>query len=167
MIIGRGNIASVIEDRDNVTFFAAGVSDSGCTDKTQFSREVDLLFRQDRKTHLVYFSSLSIYHTKNAYNTHKKYMEDLVREYFNSSTIFRIEVIAWGKNPTTIHNVFRRKLEAGEPVTIQDTYRYVLQKEEFQRWLKLIPVGEKHEMNVLGTRYHISEIYQMVREGRL
>lgn len=167
MIIGNGNIASAVVDRDDVIFFAAGVSNSSEKDEVQFYRESTLLLSQPRDKHLVYFSSLSIYHTDNPYNRHKKNMEQLVRDSFRSYTIFRIEIIAWGKNPTTIHNVFRDKLLKKEPITIIDTTRYILEKEEFQKWLSLIPVGEKHEMNVPGQCYHISEIYEMVKNGIL
>lgn len=169
MIIGRkdGNVASAIIDRDNVNFFCSGVSDSKNIFVTEFEREYQLLRFQDPEKHIVYFSSLSIYRSNNYYNNHKKAMEDVVRRFFKSYTIFRMEVIAWGRNPTTIHNVFREKIANGEPVLIQDTTRYVLSKSEFQKWLALIPVGEKHEMNVYGKEYSIVEIYSMVKRGEL
>ncbi len=167
MIIGNGNIANAIIDREDVNFFASGVSDSSETSAIVFYREYNLLKEQPKDVHLVYFSSLSIYRIQNRYNEHKKMMEQRVREWFKSYTIFRIEIIAWGNNPTTIHNVFRRKIAAGEPVIIQDTTRYVLSRAEFQKWLALIPVGEKHEMNVPGREYSIVEIYNMVKEGLL
>lgn len=174
MIIGSGNVARAIYemepsfgDIEDVIFFCSGVSDSSCNSGTEFERERQLLRKYIGAKHLVYFSSLSIYHTKNNYNVHKKAMEQTVRAWFDSYTIFRMEIIEWGRNPTTIHNVFRRKIAAGEPVTIQDTTRYVLSKAEFQKWLALIPVGEKHEMNVPGREYSIVEIYQMVKAGVL
>lgn len=166
-IIGNGNIASVLTDRDDVTFFASGVSNSAEIDSTKFNREYELLMKQDFDKHLVYFSSLSIYKVDNDYNRHKKRMEECVKRNFKSYTIVRVEVIAWGKNPTTIHNVFRKKLENNEPITLIDTYRYVLTEEEFKDWLELIPVGEKNEMNIPGERLHVIDILKMVKEGLL
>lgn len=166
-IIGKGNIASVIHDRDNVIFFASGNSDSNCTDTREFQREIALLHDQDYSKHLVYFSSLSIYRSNNDYNRHKKLMEDTVKRNFKSYTIIRVEVIAWGRNPTTIHNVFRTKLAQGEHIEVQNTFRYIVRKDEFLYWLSLIPVGEKNEMNITGQRHTIYEILQMVKKGEL
>jgi hypothetical protein len=164
MIVGKGNIASVLKDRDDVTFFASGVSNSQETDEDQYFREKELLLSQDRQKHLVYFSSLSIYRSNDRYNKHKKEMEDMVRHLFNSYTIVRVEVIAWGKNPTTIHNVFRKKIENKEPITVIDAYRYIVTEEEFTQWLDLIPVGEKNEMNIPGERFHVYDILKMVKD---
>ena len=167
MIIGHGNIASVLKDRDDVIFFAAGVSNSSEDRTSEYERELDLLLKMDPNKHLVYFSSLSIYKINNRYNLHKKKMENYVRNTFKSYTIVRIEVITWGKNPTTIHNVFKKKLANKEPITVIDDYRYVLDKEEFLYWLELIPVGEKHEMNIPGKRYHVYDILNMCKNGSL
>lgn len=167
MIVGKGNIASVLQDREDLIFFAAGVSNSSETKQEEFQREILLLLEQDKKKHLVYFSSLSIYRDNNAYNNHKRHMERLVKMHWRFYTIVRIEVIAWGKNPTTIHNVFRSKLQNGEPIQIQATHRYIVQKDEFLYWLGLIRVGECNEMNIPGTRYDIIDILKMVKERRL
>jgi hypothetical protein len=167
MIIGNGNIAKVLEDRDDVTFFASGVSDSSCTDESLFEREKDLLNKQDFKKHLVYFSNLGVYRWDNRYIQHKREMEKLVKQWFYSYTIVRVEVLEWAKNPTTIHNYFRRMLKDGKPITIQDTHRYLLSLEEFKYWMDLIPVGEKNEMNILGSKVHVHEIYKRVKDGEL
>lgn len=167
MIVGNGNIAKVLKDRKDVIFFASGVSDSSCTDEAEFEREKDLLNKQDFKTHLVYFSNLGVYRWSNRYIEHKKEMERLVKQWFYSYTIVRVEVLEWARNPTTIHNYFRFCLENNKPITIQDTYRYVLSLDEFSYWMGLIPVGEKNEMNILGEKVHVSEIYKRVKDGRL
>lgn len=148
MIIGHGDIASVIEDVTNVTFFASGVSNSRCEDNREFQREFDLLLKMPQHQHLVYFSSLSIYYGSSPYVTHKKRMEMVVRAMFNSYTIIRIGNISWGKNPNTLINYLKAHPEA----EIQNVYRHVIDKEEFQYWLKMIPVGVRNEMNVPGKR---------------
>ena len=60
MIIGNGNIANTLisKDRNDIIFFASGVSDSSCSDITEFERELNLLNKQDYNIHLVYFSNL-------------------------------------------------------------------------------------------------------------
>lgn len=167
MIVGKGNIARVLKDREDVTFFASGVSNSAEDRESEYERELDTLIKQDPNKHLVYFSSLSIYRSNNRYNQHKKKMEGWVKQIFKSYTIVRIEIISWGKNPTTIHNVFKRKIENGEPITVIDDFRYIVTEDELNYWLDLIPVGEKHEMNIPGERFHVYDILKMVKEGVL
>jgi hypothetical protein len=36
MIIGNGNIAKVLKDRDDLIFFASGVSNSSCEDQNEY-----------------------------------------------------------------------------------------------------------------------------------
>lgn len=167
MIIGHGNIARAIDDRPDVIFFASGVSDSGCTDQGQFNREVDLIYAMAQHRHLVYFSTLSIYISDSPYNEHKRNMESIVKERFQSYTIVRVGVIEWGKNPTTIHNVFKRKLAAGEPIELQDTYRWITPLKDFKYWLRLIRIGEREEMNISGLLVTPAEILQMIKENKL
>ena len=151
MIIGKGNISSVLTDREDVVFFASGVSDSTCIDEAKFKREVDLIMTIRKDSHIVYFSSLGVFRWDSAYMSHKRNMEQIVKDNFNSYTIIRVEVIAWGKNPNTIHNYFRKKIANNEPVSIQDTHRYVVTEGEFKYWLDFIPVGSKSEINIPGT----------------
>jgi hypothetical protein len=40
MIVGRGDIASVLNDREGVTFFVSGVSNSNETRDSEFMREM-------------------------------------------------------------------------------------------------------------------------------
>lgn len=167
MIIGSGSVASVLTDREDITFFASGVSDSSCTDKVKFNREVRLLCEQPRDRHLVYFSSIGVYTGTSEYIKHKIYMEELIRGMFDSYTIVRIECIEWGKAPNTIHNYFRRMINENKPVQILNIFRYVVSLDEFLYWMNIIPVGRKNEMNVLGTKMHAVDIYNKVRKGEM
>jgi hypothetical protein len=167
MIVGNGNIAKVLKDRDDLIYFASGVSDSQCKDINEFKREVDLLLTMNYEKHIVYFSNLGIYYKNDEYTNHKIYMEDLIRKTFKSYTIVRIEVCEWVNNPTTILNVFRKKIKNNEDLVIQDTTRYVLSLDEFLYWMDLIPVGRKNEMNILGKKMHISEIVFKIKNGEL
>lgn len=73
MIIGHGDIASVLKDREGFIFFASGVSNSGETRESEYKREEDLLLKQNKNKHLVYFGSLSIFYNPHTrYTRHKK-----------------------------------------------------------------------------------------------
>jgi hypothetical protein len=143
------------------------VSNSQIDDFDQFQREKNLLLEQDRNKHLVYFSSLSVYRSNTPYNQHKKDMELLIKDNFPYYTIIRIEVIEWGRNPTTIHNVFRDNISKGYKSLIKDDFRYVVSIKEFLYWMSLIPLWERTEMNITGVRHSIQQIYDRVKQGTL
>lgn len=158
MIIGHGDIASVLKDRDDFIYFASGVSNSLETRQAEFTREKDLLFSlaDDQTKRLVYFSSLSILYKESPYTRHKKKMETYVKM-FPKHCIVRIGNIDWGTNPHTLINHFRLQKARGEKLEIQDTYRYVVNKDEFLYWLGMIP-NFNCEMNIPGKRMTIKEI---------
>lgn len=157
MIIGNGDIAKVLTDREDRLYFASGVSNSQETRREEYEREKNLLLSQDKYRHLVYFGSLSIFYTDTLYSQHKKRMEGLIKENFKHYTIFRIGNISWGTNPHTLINAFRKKIESREPLEIRDVYRYVVDKEEFLYWIDLIPEWSC-EMNVIGRRMKVADI---------
>jgi hypothetical protein len=158
MIVGHGDIASVLPDRDNVIFFASGVSNSSELRESEYKREKDLLLTQEKDKHLVYFGSLSVfYNTSSRYTAHKKEMEDLVKATFPHYTIIRIGNITWGKNPHTLINYFRNARKNRQKIEIWDTYRYLVTKKEFLYWIGLIPEWSC-EMNIVGKRMKVSQI---------
>lgn len=157
MIIGKGDIASVLPDRDDLIFFASGVSNSQETRTSEFSREKDLLFSLiDQHKKIVYFGSLSIFYADTPYTRHKRKMEQYIKM-FPEWCIIRIGNIDWGTNPHTIINHFREQKARGQPLDIQNTYRYVTDKAEFLHWVNLIPEFNC-EMNIPGQRMSIKEI---------
>ena len=163
MIIGNGDIASVLTDRVDVIYFASGVSNSSCTDWHEFQRERDLLLKQNKFQHLVYFSSLSIYYVKTPYTNHKRIMENLVKDNFATSTIVRLGNITWGDNPNTLINYLKNKIKNKEPYEVRDVYRYVINKEEFQHWVGMIPDWTT-EMNITGKKVNVSYIEEKLKE---
>ena len=65
MIVGNGDIASILRDREGAIFFAAGVSNSRETSESEYNREISLLKSQDRNKCLFYLkSSNNKYHLK-------------------------------------------------------------------------------------------------------
>lgn len=167
MIIGNGNIAKVLEDRDDLVFFASGVSNSSCIDENEYKRELNLLKTVSTDKHIVYFSNLGIYYKEDRYTQHKIDMEEYIRTHYDSYTIVRIEVCEWVNNPTTILNVFKSLLNQGIEPEIKNTTRYVLSLEEFLYWVRMIKVGVKNEMNILGRKMNIDEIVQEIKEDKL
>ena len=158
-IVGNGDIASALTDREDRLYFASGVSNSQETRESEYQREIDLLLAQDKTQHIVYFGSLSIFYADNRYAQHKRTMEALVKEHFKLYTIVRIGNITWGTNPRTIINFFRAKIQRGEPLEIREAYRYVVNKEEFLYWVNMAPEWSC-EMNIPGKRMTIKEIVQ-------
>jgi hypothetical protein len=157
MIVGKGDIASVLPDRKDLMFFASGVSNSQETNPEAFKRERELLMKQDKFSHLVYFSTLSIYAKESPYTKHKQLMEHLVKSFFQTYTIIRIGNITWGSNPNTFINNYKKCMGDGTPFHVDDVYRYIVDEEEFLYWINLIP-NWSTEMNVPGRRMKVREI---------
>jgi hypothetical protein len=158
-IVGNGDIASVLTDRPDFTFFASGVSNSACTDETEYEREIDLLLSQPHDTHLVYFSSLCVFYSDTRYAQHKGEMEEIVKATFDTWTIIRLGNINWGTNPHTLMNFLRDKKRKGEAVEIQDTHRYIVDRFEFLHWLNMIPPWSC-EMCIPGEMMTVSQIWE-------
>lgn len=157
MIVGHGDIASVLRDREDRIYFASGVSNSQETRESEYRREIDLLLGQDISKHLVYFSSLSIFYSQSRYARHKREMEDLVKRIFDHYTILRMGNISWGDNPHTLINFLRNKIRNGEPCEVRDVYRYIVDEEELLHWIDLIPPWNC-EVNVVGKRMKVMEV---------
>lgn len=170
MIVGNGDISKALRDggldRPDVMFFARGVSNSGETNIAPFKREQVILSLQEENTHIVYFSSLCIYYSNTVYARHKRNMERLIKNEFNSYTIVRLGNIDWGNNPNTIINHFILEHAAGRTPELQDTYRYLLTKGEFIHWMKMLPTNFNNEMNIPGEMVHVSEIWKRVTDGK-
>ncbi len=165
--LGSGDIASVLPERDDLLFFASGVSNSQELRESQYCREVELLMEQNERSHIVYFSSLGvILGGAGRYMEHKKTQEERVKAHFPLHTIVRIGNITWGKNPHTLVNHFKEQLSKGvEPFT-QNVYRHLIDKDEFTYWMDNIP-DWSCEMNVPGRRMKPREIVKEIKNGNL
>ena len=159
MIVGNGDIAKALIDRPDRLYFASGVSNSQETRESEYQREKDLLLKQDKHQHIVYFGSLCIFYSDTRYAKHKREMEELVKKTFPHYTIMRMGNITWGDNPHTLINFLRGKVARGEPFKIRDVTRYIIEKPEFLHWINLIPKWNC-EMNVTGRRMAELEIFR-------
>jgi hypothetical protein len=152
-IIGSGDIAKVLNDREGAIFFASGVSNSSETNRSEFDREFSLLMNQDYGSWakcLFYFSTISIYYKDSPYIRHKKEMEEVIRAIFPNYNIIRIGNIDWGTNPNTFLNALRAKKAKGEPFELFDEYRYMISKEELLLLTDNLPLTGMNEINVFG-----------------
>lgn len=159
MIIGNGDIASVLPDREDLLFFASGVSNSKEDDEAAYNRERNLLLSQKKDKHIVYFSSLAVFYSNTRYVKHKLEMEAIVKFWFKKHTIVRLGNITWGKNPHTLINYFRRMIREGRPYQIDHAYRYIIDQDEFLHWIDLIPKWTC-EMNITGRRMKVIDIVE-------
>ena len=160
MIIGTGDIASVLNDRDGAIFFAAGVSNSSETRESEFLREIELLEKQDRNKCIFYFSSIAIddLSKNNQYIQHKRRMELLIKSNFENYNIIRIGNITWGSNPNTFINYIKNKIKNGESVEIKDEYKYMIDKEQLVLLTDNLPLIGQNQISVFGKMAKVKEL---------
>ena len=162
MIIGRGDIASVLNDREGVTFFVSGVSNSNEIRESEFMREMELLDKQDKTKCLFYFSSISVDDIQkvgsNKYLQHKLRMETLIKSNFENYNIIRIGNITWGSNPNTFINYIKNKKSKGEPVEIKDEYKYVIDKEQLVLLTDNLPLTGQNTICLFGRMAKVAEL---------
>ena len=160
MIVGRGDIASVLNDRQGAIFFAAGVSNSNETRESEFMREIELLDKQDKTKCIFYFSSITLDDlSKNSqYLQHKRRMELLIKSNFENYNIIRIGNITWGSNPNTFINYIKNKKSKGEWVEIKDEYKYVIDKEQLVLLTDNLPLTGQNTICVFGRMAKVAEL---------
>ncbi len=161
MIIGKGDIASILNDRDGVIFFASGVSNSSETKESEFDREFNLLSNQDKSKCIFYFSSITIDNVEklkiNRYLQHKKQMEDYIKNNFENYNIIRIGNISWGKNPNTFLNYIRNKIKNNEPYQLSDEYKFMIDKEQLLLLTDNLPITGKTQISVFGRMAKVKD----------
>lgn len=157
-VIGSGDIASILTDREGAIFFASGHSNSSNVTIEAYQREVKLLLNQPKDKCLFYFSTVSIYYNDNHYTTYKKNIEQIIRNEFENYNIIRIGNINWGTNPNTFLNNLRTKKANGESITIKDEYRYMISKEQLLLLTDNLPLIGKNEINVFGEMKKIIDL---------
>ena len=160
MIVGRGDIASVLNDRDGAIFFVSGVSNSNETRESEFMREIELLDKQDKTKCIFYFSSITVDDmSKNSqYLQHKRRMELLVKSNFENYNIIRIGNITWGSNPNTFINYIKNKKSKGEVVEIKDEYKYIIDKEQLVLLTDNLPLIGQNTICVFGRMAKVAEL---------
>jgi len=162
MIVGKGDIASVLNDREGTIFFASGISNSNETRDSEFMREIELLDKQDRTKCLFYFSSISVDDIQkigsNKYLQHKLRMETLIKSNFENYNIIRIGNITWGSNPNTFINYIKNKKSKGESVQIKDEYKYIIDKDQLVILADNLPLIGQNTICVFGRMAKVAEL---------
>jgi len=161
MIVGKGDIASILNDREGAIFFASGVSKSTETNESEFWREIELLDKQDKTKCLFYFSSITLDDVNkigNQYLAHKRRMELLVKSNFENYNIIRIGNISWGSNPNTFINYIKNKIKNGEPVEIKDEFKYLIDKEQLLLLTDNLPLVGQNTISVFGRMAKVKEL---------
>jgi hypothetical protein len=160
MIVGKGDIASILNDREGAIFFASGVSKSTETNESEFWREIELLNKQDISKCIFYFSSIVLddIAKNNEYFQHKRRMELLIKSNFKNYNIIRIGNITWGNNPNTFLNYIKNKIKNGEPVEIKDEFKYLIDKEQLLLLTDNLPLVGQNTISVFGRMAKVKEL---------
>jgi hypothetical protein len=162
MIVGTGDIASVLIDREDVIFFASGVSNSLETNESEYNREYELLKIQDKTKCIFYFSSIGIDNKEkfevSRYLQHKKEMEDYIKDNFENYNIIRIGNINWGNNPNTFLNFIKNKIKNNESVYISDEYKFMIDKEQLLILTNNLPTISKNQLSVFGKMIKVKDL---------
>jgi nucleoside-diphosphate-sugar epimerase len=134
MIIGNGLLANSLRkiDRDDAIFFCSGVSNSGETDPSAFTRELKLLKGQNPELLLCYFSTVSIFNPSkkdSPYILHKCNMEAQIRDGFSKHIIVRLpNMMGEGGNGSNLFPYFLKSIAEDKTVGIFDnTHRELME----------------------------------------
>ena len=128
MIVGNGMIATACRaiDRDNVIFFASGVSDSGETSRNAFARESNLLdsyLCYDDKI-LVYFGTST--DSNSIYSLHKQKMCKKVKTAERHIVLNLSQVVGRGGNANNFFNSIFTALTNGDEIKVCPVYRSLI-----------------------------------------
>lgn len=135
MIIGNGILANAVRayDKEEVVFFASGVSNSLEKNPSEFERETSLLqsvIDQYPDKKLIYFSTCSIYDptkTDSPYVIHKLNVEKIIAERCSDYIIFRVgNAVGRGGNPNTLINFLKNSIVSETQFTIHSNARRIL-----------------------------------------
>ena len=168
MIIGNGLLANSLRniDRETVTFFCSGVSNSGEQNPKAFEREYSLLCEQEKNKLLCYFSTVSIFNPSKQntpYILHKVHMERQIQALFPEHLIVRLpNMMGEGGNGSNLFPYFMRNIAEGKTVTIFDnTHRELMEVELLPAIVNgLLSGGFKGSINAgFGDAPKVKEIY--------
>lgn len=147
MIIGGGQLSKAFtgHDTDAVCIFASGVSDSSCSDASQFERERNLLLETllaNRAKKFIYFSSCALSassYPRNAYYTHKANMESLVVNNSERFLIFRIPQLFGDliHHKTLINYIYEAVRDGCNFNVYDDAHRYVIEINDVRKIVSL------------------------------
>ena len=127
MIVGRGLIASLFTDfdREDIIFFASGVSNSLENRQEAFLREENLIkstISENTDKLFIYFSTCSIYDsskTESNYVLHKLKMEQIIKNSCQRFLILRVSnAVGKGGNPNLLMNYIVNAVKNNETINV-------------------------------------------------
>lgn len=171
MIVGNGQIATALNecDRDDMVFFASGVSDSTCREEQEFNKEKELLkaiLSKHRDKTIIYFGSCATSapdYPKNTYYQHKENMEDIIKKTTENYYIFRLPQLfgKLKKHKTLINFIYYSMIENRPFEVYTNAYRYVLEIADLRSlvgyYIKLSQPGVTVDL-ANDYRYSVEEI---------
>ena len=162
MIIGNGLIANLFRenDRENVVFFASGVSNSLETEKSAFLREENLLrktLEENPEKIFIYFSTCSLYDSsKNGsfYVNHKLRMEQIVEELSRNFLILRVSnAVGKGGNPNLLMNYLVNAFHQEKEITVHTlATRNLIDADDIKN-ITLKFINEKNYNKIINVAY--------------
>lgn len=162
MIIGRGDIASILNDREGAIFFVSGVSNSLEKRESEYEREYKLLSEQDKTKCIFYISSITIDNKEkfeiSRYLQHKKQMEDYIKSSFKNYNIIRIGNISWGSNPNTFLNYIKSKVKNNESFFISDEYKFMISEKQLLSLTDNLPIDSQNQISVFGQMVKVKDL---------
>lgn len=163
MIIGNGDIAKALQDREGAIFFASGVSNSKCTDEREFKRERKLMidtFHEHYKPGicLFYFSSIAVDLVYSSYFAHKLIMELTVRGVWPDHNIIRLGNIDWGTNPHTFMNYLKDRKRRNLKYEIRDEYKYMISVDQLLLLTNNLPLSGRNRISVFGDLKKVEDL---------
>lgn len=175
MIIGRGLLASLFieSDREDVIFFASGVSNSLEDNPQEFLREENLIkktMEENPDKLFIYFSTCSIYDSSKSgsdYVLHKLKMEQLIKNSCKKYLILRVSnAVGNGGNPNLLMNYLIRSIKNNDTINVHTkATRNLIDAEDIKNiTFQLI---EKSELNKIVNvayvqNYTIIEILESI-----
>jgi nucleoside-diphosphate-sugar epimerase len=164
MIIGNGIIANAVKsyDREDIVFFASGVSNSLETRPSEFEREFSLLKRihnENREKKIIYFSTLSIHDQskqKSPYVIHKKEIEAYIQNHSENYLILRIgNIVGKGGNPNTLFNFLKAQIASNQGFALHTkARRLLLDIDDISLFLKANCLDAPNKIINLAFPYH-------------
>ena len=163
MIIGSGLVARAMSGRyatDSRTLvYAAGVSNSGCSDAREFERERERLERTldaaDAYRTVIYFGTVSVTDPDAAtthYVQHKLRMEEIVRRH-PGHLVLRLPQLAGNTpNPHTLLNFLYARIVRGERFTLwQRARRNIIDVDDVARVVPLLVADPERRVRTLDV----------------
>lgn len=177
MIVGDGLIASLFYnfDREDIIFFASGVSNSLETKEEEFLREENLIrktIKENPNKVFLYFSTCSIYDsskTESHYVLHKLKMEQIIAQLCPQYLVLRLSnAVGKGGNPNLLINYLVRSVKSGEAINIHtEATRNLIDTEDIRN-IVLNLVEQKNFNKIINVaypeNYTIIEILQIIEK---